>query len=341
MNELNNFIKVLTHLIDTTDTIQKRDENEKFIIHFIELSDFYKVSEYNRKIIISLLEEYLINSGKDNFEFIIPLISKKIDTYLNFHINYSKQLEDFNVKHCIKQSLSFLNELNDDQIKVSSKIGQRLSEIPSLIDSAFYSPSDEDEKIKDLRHEEKFLDVEYKKAISESELQYDIYAKERKERAKYRDISFEKIANELKSIQDHLSLYSIQPKKHHKPLTQLIFKPEVFGTSHRVINDLCDIPLSEEGLKSIFDGNSVLNKKLKLKTSSKEKLYYVIRQLPEFISGNTEEKKEWSCYVVEQFEGISLSTFLNKNNLLINDEKFRNRIEKEFKKLRKGYLNVI
>jgi hypothetical protein len=334
----NSFIETFTKLIETIERIDKQSDSENLIIQISDLIIFHEFSKFNKKDILIFLEEYLIDSGKENFDLLNSIILRKIDSFLDFYNKNSVLLENFDINKSIKSSLNFYKISSEVQSKKTNETRNHLDKVISSLETLSFSNEKNSSKLKNLYQEERLLEERYKEMKIKSDRLYNVYRDNEIEKSKYIDINFEKIAIKLKSTQTEINNNYSYKKKHTKTSKKLIFKPEIFGMSHRIINEICDIHLSENNLKDIFSLSNSKNDKLKLKTSSNEKLYFIIRQLNDFILGGKKEKEAWSYYVIEQFKNVSKSTFKNKSNLVKNDADFKNQIIKDCKRLKDIYL---
>jgi hypothetical protein len=257
---------------------------------------------------------------------------------LNFYDKYALQLAKFDKIDCVRSSLKFESSIVDDLELETNKVYKELSEIRNSLESGCYQYDDDHQYMRELRLKEQQLEEKYKSSKVLLKEKYHLFNIERNRRIKYCGINFETISQVLQSIQIEIkSKYTQQVQSKTELSNDLILKPEIFGICHRLINDLCDEPLCENQFEQILKLNNVKSK-LKLKPKVKEKLYFVIRQLSEFTTKNTIDKKEWEHHIIIQFGITTFSTFDNKKNLLENDEKFRIEIEDEFLKLKSIYL---
>jgi len=338
MKKLDDFITELNEIIEITENIDKNSSQYNLKINFSEFSVFYNISNVKKATIISLLESYLVKKGKDKFNYVLEIISSKIDFILDFYDKYSLQLARFDKMKCIKSSLKFARCIVKDSELETNKVHRKLIEIRTSLESSCNQFDDNHYYMKELRLKEKKLEEKYESSKISLQEEYYLFNIERNKRIKYYDINFPTISQLLQSIQIEIkSKYNQKVPEIKELRNDLIFKPEIFGVCHRRINDLCDELLCENRFKQILNLSNVKSK-IKLKPKVKEKLYFVVRQLSEFTTMNTIDKKEWEHHIIIQFGNTNLSTFDKKTNLLENDEKFRTEIEDEFLKLKSNYL---
>jgi hypothetical protein len=338
MKTESSFIEIFNKLIDTTERINKQSESENLIIHISDLIIFYEFSKFKKKNILIFLEEYLITSGRENFDLMNSIILSKIDSFLDFYNKNTIQLQNFDINKSIKSSLNFHKISSDIQSKKTDEVRSSHYKVKSSLDTLCLSNEENSSKIKRLHQEERSLKERYEEMKIESDRLYKVYCDNEIENSKYLDINFEKIAIKLKSTQTEINKNYSYQKEQVETSKMLIFKPEIFGMSHRIINEICDTHLTENNLKDIFNLTNSNNDKLKLKTSSNEKLYFIIRHLNNFILGGKQEKEIWSYYVIDQFKNVSKSTFKNKSNLVKNDTDFKDQIIKDCERLKDIYL---
>jgi hypothetical protein len=337
MSDLNDFLKALNHLVYVAKRVEKQSK-DSLTIHFSDLKDSYAISEYDGNSIITLLDNVFIDRDNAKIDEIKKTIMSKIELFQDFYEKYKDQLKDFDYYTCVRSSFIIYKNSYENQNQKLTRFKSELKNISYSLESLCFQYEETHPEIKSLRSKE----VRFEKEISDLNKVVEdaliVFEDERNNRIKYGEVKFEKIAHELNEIDKYLRInYLLEKKVKSKYSNDPIFTPEIFGTCHRLINSICLNSISEKQLIDIFE-NKDIGEKIKLKSSVKEKFYYIGRYFQDFIKCSEEEKVHWGDHFLAQFENVSSNSFRSKGNLLHKDEDFRNDIDDVFERLKKNYL---
>ncbi|WP_026914927.1 hypothetical protein [Christiangramia portivictoriae] len=338
MSNLSGFLKALNSLVYIVKKIEVNSQ-ESLIINFSDLKDCYAMSKYSANSIITLLDDDFLNRDERKIGEIKQNILTKIERVQFFHEMFIDQLVSFDTYECVRSSLRTHEKAYEILNQKATRCRRELQDIRESLESLCYQYEETHTKMKSLRSEEILLNKELNALRIRVNDAYTLYKKEEKNRVIYCEVDFGKITRELNEVYKYLEKnYLLNHKEKPQYQKDPIFKPEVFGTCHRLINTFCAKPLSEEELTKIFQKKDSMFNKIKLRSSVKEKFYFTIRHFADFIEGTEDEKTIWSAHLISQFADVSLSSFETKGNLLQNNEKYRNEIQSEFLKLKEIYL---